>query len=183
VPEDLRRRPLLLLLAAGGFAALVGVWVALSPRTDNPLHPGMQAPDFQLPDLDGGNVSLQEQRGNVVFINFWGTWCAPCREEAPALERLYRELGESGFQVLAISIDAADGKTLVEAFRDEFDLSFPILLDPERRTYSVYQATGVPETFVVGPDGRLSERFVGPRDWDEQRYARAVERLLARRLP
>jgi peroxiredoxin len=183
VAEEAARRPLLVFLAAGGFAVVVGLWVALSSGSDHPLHPGMPAPEFELPDLQGGSVSLAEQRGNVVFINFWGTWCAPCREEAPALERLYREMGERGFQVLAISIDGAEGRSLVEAFRDEFDLSFPILLDPERRAYSAYQATGVPETFLVAADGTLSERFVGPRAWDEPRYARAVERLLSRSTP
>jgi peroxiredoxin len=182
VPET-RRRPLLLLFASGGFAVLVGLWVAFSAGPEHPLHAGMPAPDFELPDLEGRPVSLADQRGSVVFINLWATWCAPCRKEAPALERLYRELKEQGFEILAISIDDEEDEASVEAFRDEFALSFPILRDPERRAYAAYQATGVPETYVVDAEGLLSERFVGPRSWDEPRYARAVERLLASRSP
>jgi peroxiredoxin len=178
-----RRRPFLVLFASGGFAALVGLWVAFSPGSERPLYGGMPAPDFELPDLEGRSVSLGEQRGNVVFINLWATWCAPCRTEAPALERLYRELGGQGFEILAISIDDAEDQESVEAFRDEFQLTFPILLDPERRAYAAYQATGVPETYVVDAEGRLSEWFIGPRSWDEPRFARAVERLLASRGP
>jgi peroxiredoxin len=138
----------------------------------------MPAPAFELPDLEGRMVSLAEQRGRVVFINLWATWCAPCRTEAPALERLYRELGGQGFEVLAISIDDADQREAVESFRDEFQLTFPILLDPGRVAYAAYQATGVPETFVVDAEGRIAEWFIGPRSYDEPRFARAVERLL-----
>ena len=178
---EVRRRPLLLLFASGGFAALVGLWVALSPGSERPLYTGMPAPGFELPDLEGRMVSLTEQRGRVVFINLWATWCAPCRTEAPALERLYRELGGQGFEVLAISIDDADQREAVESFRDEFQLTFPILLDPGRVVYAAYQATGVPETFVVDAEGRLAEWFIGPRSYDEPRFARAVERLLESR--
>jgi len=141
----------------------------------------MPAPGFELPDLEGRMVSLAGQRGRVVFINLWATWCAPCRTEAPALERLYRELGGQGFEVLAISIDDADQREAVESFRDEFQLTFPILLDPGRVAYAAYQATGVPETFVVDGEGRLAEWFIGPRSYDEPRFARAVERLLESR--
>jgi peroxiredoxin len=114
----------------------------------------------------------------VVFVNFWATWCAPCRDEAPALERLYREFSERGFEILAISIDETASRDTVRSFREEFDLTFPILIDPARSIYGAYQATGVPETFLIDPQGRIVERFVGPRGWDEPRYARAIERLL-----
>jgi peroxiredoxin len=140
---------------------------------------GAPAPGFELPALSGTAVALGDLRGRVVFVNFWATWCPPCREEAPALERLYRRLRGEGFEVVGVSIDDPSGREAVERFRDEFSLSFPLLVDPDRSAYRAYQATGVPETFVVDRSGRLAERFVGPRDWDEPRYANAVRTLLA----
>jgi thiol-disulfide isomerase/thioredoxin len=122
--------------------------------------------------------SLGELRGKIVFVNFWATWCPPCRDEAPSLERLHRRLAARGLEVLAVSIDDRAAVAAVAEFRRELGLTLPILLDPERTAYLRYQATGVPETFVVGRDGRLVERIVGPRDWDQPRYAALLDRLL-----
>ncbi|MEE9281863.1 MAG: TlpA disulfide reductase family protein [Myxococcota bacterium] len=172
-----RQRVLLLVVAvlvAGAAGALVGIRGSATP----PLRQGAIAPDFSLPALDGRERSLSELRGRVVFVNFWATWCAPCEEEAPALDRLYRRLRDEDFEILAVSIDAPGQRSRVNEFGQEYSLSFPILLDPEQRAYAAYKASGVPETFLVGPDGRLVERFIGPRDWDQPRYASAVRRLL-----
>ncbi len=167
-----------LLVAAALVAAAAGVLVGLRGTSAPPLRVGTPAPDFSLPSLAGPDRSLAELRGRVVFVNFWATWCAPCKEEAPSLDRLYRSFPRESFEILAVSIDAPGLDREVGAFGDEYELSFPILLDPEQRTYAAYQASGVPETVVVGVDGRLIERFVGPRDWDQPRYARAVRRLI-----
>ena len=174
-----RAGPLPLLIAVGLFAAAAAALVVARPPADPPLRLGAEAPAFELADLGGQPLSLVGLRGHVVFVNFWGTWGAPCREEAPSLERLDRELRGEGLEVVAVSIDEAGAREEVEAFRDEFELSFPILLDPDRRIYGAFQATGVPETFLIDHRGRLAERFVGPRSWTEPRYARAVRRLLA----
>jgi peroxiredoxin len=157
-------------------ASALFVW--LRPAPPGVLRVGAPSPELRLPDLDGKPVALAELRGRVVFVNFWGTWCAPCRDEAPALERMYRRLQGEGFEVLAVSIDAPDAADAVRAFRDEFSLSFPILLDADRATYVAFGATGVPETFLVDREGRIWERFVGPRDWDQPRYETAVRALL-----
>jgi thiol-disulfide isomerase/thioredoxin len=114
----------------------------------------------------------------VVFLNFWATWCAPCREEAPSLQRIYTDLSDEGFELVAISIDPENASAEIEAFRSEFELSFPIVLDAARVAYDAYGATGVPETFLIDREGRLAERYVGPRNWDEPRYTRAIRRLL-----
>jgi peroxiredoxin len=174
-----RASSLRLLLAASAVAVAAGLWVALgSSGPAHPLRSGAVAPGFNAAELEGRSFSLAEQHGRVVFVNFWATWCAPCRDEAPALERLYREFSERGFEILAISIDETASRDTVRSFREEFDLTFPILIDPARSIYGAYQATGVPETFLIDPQGRIVERFVGPRGWDEPRYARAIERLL-----
>jgi peroxiredoxin len=169
----------LLGLAAASFAAGVALLVALRPPADPPLRAGAPAPGFELPGLSGDAVDLGDLRGRVVFVNFWATWCPPCRKEAPALERLYRNLRAEGFEVLGVSIDDPSARDAIERFREEFGLTFPLLVDPDRSAYRAYQATGVPETFLVDRAGRVVERFVGPRDWDEPRYANAVRALLA----
>lgn len=174
-----RRRSLPLLLVVGLFALAAGALVVARPPADPPLRSGAPAPDFRLDTLDGGRLSLEESRGRVVFVNFWATWCPPCRDEAPGLERLYRDLRGEGFELLAVSIDAPGAREKVDEFRGEFGLSFPILFDPDRRVYEAFQATGVPETFLVDQRGEIVERFVGPRDWEQSRYAAAIRRLLA----
>ena len=128
-----RAGPLPLLIAVGLFAAAAAALVVARPPGDPPLRLGAEAPVFELADLGGHSLSLAELRGHVVFVNFWGTWCAPCRDEAPSLERLYRELRGEGLEVVAVSIDDAAAREEVGAFRDEFELSVPILLDPDRR--------------------------------------------------
>lgn len=174
---DGRSGVLPLLVVCALFAAGVGALVALrapslAPRIDAP------APGFSLPDLDGNPVSLADLRGRVVFLNFWATWCAPCRDEAPSLDRLYAALRDRGFEVVGVSIDAARDRAAIAEFQAEFELAFPILVDPQKSAYGAYGATGVPETFLIDADGRLVERFIGPRNWDEPRYARALRRLL-----
>ena len=167
-----------LLFLAGLAAVIAGLFVALQGPTSLPLRVGSAAPELRLSDLSGRVVSLAALRGRVVFVNFWGPWCAPCRTEAPSLARFYRKLRDDGFEILAVSVDGPGGPGEVEAFRQEFELSFPILRDPGKKVYRAYQVTGVPETYMIDPHGQLVERFIGPRDWDDPRYERAVRRLL-----
>jgi peroxiredoxin len=136
------RGVVLLLLATVVFAALAGGYMALREPAGPSLRPGSPAPGFSLPVAGGAEVSLAELRGRVVFVNFWATWCAPCREEAPSLERLYQSLAGEGFELLGISIDGEGDRAAIEAFRSQYGLTFPIPLDPEKRVYGAYQATG-----------------------------------------
>ena len=167
-----------LLLIAGLVAVGAGVFAALREPGPPGAQAGHLAPEFSLPGLEEGHLSLSDYRGRVLFVNFWATWCAPCKEEAPALERLYRRLGDRDFALLAISVDAPERRAAVRDFREEFELSFPILLDPRREAYRRYRVYGVPETFLIDARGRIAERFIGPRNWDDPRYAHAIERLL-----
>jgi peroxiredoxin len=171
--------PLLGVAAALAVAMGALVWWRAAPA--GPGLVGSIAPAVSLPDTGGANVSLAALRGTVVFLNFWATWCAPCREEAPSLERLYGALRDEGFHVLAVSVDAPGLRPEVESFQRELGLSFPILFDPEKRAYQAFGVSGIPETFLIAPDGRVVEHYVGPRDWDAPRYARAIRRLLAAR--
>jgi len=168
-----------LLVAVAIFAAAAGALVFFREPAGPSLRRGAEAPTFSLPVPGNAKVSLEDLRGRVVFVNFWATWCAPCREEAPSLERLYQGLRDEGFEVLAISIDADKDAAAIDAFTREFAFTFPVPRDPEKRVYAAYQASGVPETFLVDRQGRVLERFVGPQNWDDPRYARAIRRALA----
>jgi peroxiredoxin len=169
-----------LLIVAALFAAGVGAYVAVRPPAAPVLRNGALAPDFRLP-VHGSqkDVRLSALRGKVVFVNFWATWCAPCRSEAPALERLHQTLSGADFEILAISIDKPEDEPAVEAFQKEFSIGFPILLDRNREAYTAYQVSGVPETFLVDQSGKVLEHFIGPQNWEDPRYSRAIRRALA----
>lgn len=139
---------------------------------------GATAPDFALPDLDrGGAVRLSDFRGRVVLVNFWATWCKPCEDEMPAMEKLYRELHPRGFELLAISV--GEEASVVKAFRDGLGVTFPILLDGDKTVSSTWQTYAFPESLLVDRDGVILERYVGPREWDAPAYVDRIARLLA----
>jgi peroxiredoxin len=146
------------------------------------LGRGAEAPDFELPRLmEAPPVSIAALRGQVVLLNFWATWCKPCEEEMPAMERLYRELGPRGFELVAISVDDDSGP--VKAFRERLDITFPIALDPEQKSTRLYQTMGFPESVLVDREGNIVERYVGPRDWDHPAFAERIAALLPPREP
>ncbi len=130
------------------------------------IREGMSAPSFTLPRLSGGSLVLEEMKGKLVFLNFWVTWCSPCREEMPSMERLYNRFRDHGLEILAVSVDQ-EGKETVSSFQENYQLSFPILLDPEGKVNRLYQTTGFPETFLIDPHGNVIIKIVGPRDWDD----------------
>ncbi len=157
---------------------LLGIGI-LSLREDvaAPVARGVVAPVFTLPSLEGGPpVALEELRGQVVLVNFWATWCKPCEDEMPAMDRLYRALKPEGFEMLAISVDEETDP--VHEFRQRLGVSFPILLDPAQNVAGAYQTTGFPESLLVDQDGMIVERYIGPRDWDHATYAERIRRLM-----
>ncbi|MCZ6464501.1 MAG: TlpA disulfide reductase family protein [Proteobacteria bacterium] len=162
----------------GGAVLLVGVaLIAISDDVPPPLQRGVPAPNFALAPLGGGErVSLSHYDGQVVLVNFWATWCKPCEDEMPAMQRLHRSLQGEPFELLAISVDR--GADDVAAFRERLGLVFPILLDPEQIASRAYQTTGFPETLLIDHRGRLVERYIGPRDWDDPVYLERIRRLL-----
>lgn len=148
-----------------------------TPQDDLAPRIGQLAPDFTLPDLQGNQVQLSGLRGKVVFINFWATWCPPCIEEMPTMQRLYDRLHEQGLEILAISIDPL-GAQVVAPFMQRYRLTFPALLDPQEHVNRLYRTGGVPESFVIDKQGRLVEKVVGPRDWSHPQVTAMFERLL-----
>jgi peroxiredoxin len=141
------------------------------PRVGQPLA------DFTLPDLQGHSVQLSALRGKVVFINVWATWCPPCVDEMPTMQRLHERLHSRGLEILAISLDAL-GAQVVEPFMRDYRLTFTALLDPKGTVERLYRTGGVPESFIVDKQGRLVEKIVGPRDWTHPHLLATFERLL-----
>src|SRR5262249_21192180 len=156
-PRDHRRHPLAgpeqmarsrglkiaVVTAALGVAAVLTVG-ALQCRAPAPAI----APDFAVPDLDGQAVRLSNYRGKVVLLNLWATWCPPCREEMPSMERLFRQLRDRGFVLLAVSQDEA-GRAAVDPFVRDMGLTFPVLVDPQHQVGDRYQVWGYPESFII----------------------------------
>ncbi|NQZ96113.1 MAG: TlpA family protein disulfide reductase [Myxococcales bacterium] len=152
--------------------------VVLGPDAPPPVIRGSVAPGFELSRVDGGApVTLEGLRGKVVLLNFWATWCKPCEDEMPAMERLHRELAASGFALLAISVD--DSVEPVQAFRKRLGLTFPVLHDVEKDVSETYQAFRFPESLLVDAEGVVVERYIGPKEWDAPSYVDRVRRLLA----
>ncbi len=122
--------------------------------------------EFHLPDLNGEMRSSDEFRDRVILVNFWATWCAPCRREMPALNRLHQHLASRGFSVIGIHVgpDAA----LAESFLQKVLVAFPILID-EEMVLSGWGVAGLPTTFLIGPDGETLARYVGEKTWDSKK--------------
>jgi cytochrome c biogenesis protein CcmG, thiol:disulfide interchange protein DsbE len=148
--------------------------------------PGGEAPVFEALTLDGEPRSLDDFRGKVVLLNVWATWCPPCRYEMPSMQRLYEAFAGQDFEIVAVSIDAPVGQRdpvgnpggNIRAFADSLSLTFPILHDPQGRIQRTYQTTGVPETFVIGRDGRIYRRVSGATEWDRPGHIEFIQRLL-----
>jgi peroxiredoxin len=134
------------------------------------------APDFTLPSLDGPNLRLQEQRGRVVMINFWATWCGPCRVEMPHLAKLYEKYRGSGFTVLAVNIDEDPYKAA--GLAKQLGMRFPVLLDTEKKVSRLYDLSTMPSTILVDRDGRVRYVHRGYREGYEDTYDKQIRELL-----
>ncbi len=152
-------------------AVLLGVLTLLQGKDSilnlshrNRIEPGIRAPNFTFPALDGRIVELAHYRGKVVFLNIWATWCPPCREEMPSVQTLYQELKGEDFEILAVSIDALGAKA-VAPFMKKYKLGFPALLDTGASIQNLYGTTGVPETFIIDKKGIVVKKTLGARDW------------------
>lgn len=163
----------LLLVLAG--TAVVGA-VDVQPAV------GHRAPDFTLRSGEGKPVQLaQVLKGKAVFLNFWATWCPPCREEMPSMERVYRDYKTRGLEILAVSIDAGDEAAVparVKAFMAGLTLTFPALLDPKMEVVRAYRLRGLPTTYLIDRTGVIRAAVVGPRDWATPEFRERLDGLL-----
>jgi peroxiredoxin len=135
------------------------------------------APDFTLQSLNGGKVSLNQYRGNYVLVNFWATWCGPCKMEMPSLETLYQRFKSKNFTLLAISNDMFGAK-IVEPYIKANNLSFPILLDQQLQASNKFGVVSLPTTFMIDPEGNIIGELRGAEDWATPENLLYFENLL-----
>ena len=136
-----------------------------------------QAKDFKVTALDGGKLALADLRGKVVFLNLWATWCEPCKEEMPAMERLWQRYKAQGLIVLALSMDSSGAK-VVKPYIEQGKYTYPVGLDPKMETASLYGARSVPSTFIIDRGGAIRAIALGPREWDGRASFAYFEALL-----
>jgi peroxiredoxin len=160
----LKRQYLPLLLACAVGSATAAVQMSSS------------APDFTLRSVGGANLRLQEQRGQVVLVNFWATWCGPCRQEMPHLNRLYDKYRSSGFVLLGVNID--DDPRAAADLATKLGLRFPVLLDTDKKVSRVYDMSAMPATLLIDRDGRVRHIHRGYREGFERTYEEQVRSLL-----
>ena len=147
------------------FMSLICSLTACS-KAPQPPREGQAAPDFTLKDLAGRDVNLKALQGKVVLVNFWATWCPPCRSEVPSMVKLNAAMAGKPFQMLAVSIDEG-GKEAVEDFFKRSGATLPVLLDTQQKISKIYGTTGVPETFVLDKHGIVLKKIVGAMDWND----------------
>ncbi len=133
---------------------------------------GRIPPDFSLVDMKGKTWKLSDLKGQVVFVNFWATWCPPCRSEMPSMQKLHVSMPEGKFKMLTILYN--DKPETAAAYADQLKLTFPILLDPDGKIGKAYGLTGVPETYIVDKEGVLRHKILGPREWNTPTARKAL---------
>jgi peroxiredoxin len=141
----------------------------------------IEAPDFTLESLNGNNTSLSDFRGKVVFLNFWATWCGPCRTEVKDIDKLYEALKDEDFTVMAVDIQEKEKS--VTSFMSKFDVDFPVYLDRTGSVSSQYGVTGIPTTYIVDPEGKVVGWAVGPREWGSTESVDLMRSLMPKNNP
>lgn len=134
------------------------------------------AAEFNLPLLERRNVGLKDFKGKVVILNFWASWCPPCREEMPSLERLYKGYKDKGLLILGVNYMETPKK--VKGFMKEFKLTFPTLLDKDGEVMREYMVVGIPTTFIIDKKGMVAGKVFGDREWDNGHAKALVEELI-----
>lgn len=134
------------------------------------------APDFTLKSNQAGNMRLSEQRGNVVLINFWASWCGPCRTELPEMEKLQQDYQDLGFTILAVNVDEDSSKA--NMLLDDIKVTYPILFDPSAKVSKLYDVSAMPTTVIVDRNGNQRLLHKGYKAGDEKKYAKAIKALI-----
>jgi len=164
-------------------AALVAAWALGTARaaettaqTLTRLDQPFAAPEFSLRGEDGRTYRLADYRGRVVVLNFWATWCPPCRYEMPSMERAHQKTRREGIAVLAVNVgETADQ---IFEFTGRYPATFPLLLDRDGAVSRRYPVIGLPTTFVIDPRGIVTHRAIGGREWDDERLLGELRKLL-----
>ncbi|MGB5278307.1 MAG: TlpA disulfide reductase family protein [Gammaproteobacteria bacterium] len=152
---------------------LVCVWLSLVTATGFAAH--TQAPSIQLPAITG-DVDLSQRRGKVVYLDFWASWCEPCRESFPWMAKLKDKYGNQGLEVIAVNLDKERAKA--DAFLETMEINFIVAFDPVGETASKYELRGMPGSYLIGRDGNIHASHLGFRHKDKEKLESAIQRLL-----
>ena len=167
----MKRLILLLLLVQPGYTPAAEI---LSPV------PGrVMAPDFNLPDTEGKMHQLSDYRGKTVIINFWTTWCPPCREEIPSMNRAWQSLQNEDVIILAINM--GEDEDTIFVFTADYPAEFPLLLDRDGAVIAQWPVKGLPTTYIIAPDGSIAYRAIGGRAWDDSGILETLRALQKQR--
>jgi peroxiredoxin len=139
------------------------------------------APDFALKDIDGKLRRLSENRGKVVLVNFWATWCPPCRREMPSMQRAWTHLKGENFEMYAVNVGEDEDTIFGFTFSTGVELTFPILLDRDAQIIKAWSVIALPTSFIVDPQGRIVYRAVGGREWDDPALLGKIRELIPKR--
>jgi len=156
--------------------ALAALLLLAAPHAEPAIAPASSAPDFTLRTMEGPNLRLQEQRGQVVMINFWATWCGPCRQEMPHLNRLFEKYRASGFVLLGVNVDD-DPRNAAEVAA-KLGVKFPMLLDTDRKVSHLYDLSSMPSTLLIDRDGKVRYLHRGYQSGFEDTYEKQIRELL-----
>jgi peroxiredoxin len=163
--------------AAAALAALLALPLSMAPgQARAAVAQDAPAPDFTLPSSQGANLRLREQRGQVVLINFWATWCGPCRREMPELNRIYGKYRPAGFVLLGVNVDEDPDNARGVASR--IGVQFPVLFDSHQAVSRLYDLGTMPSSVLIDRDGRVRGVFLGYKDGYERQYEKQIAELL-----
>lgn len=137
--------------------------------------PNIPAPAFELPDIDDNIHKLSDYRGKPLIVNFWATWCPPCRKEMPSMERAWKIIESQGIEMVAINV--GEDFDAVFGFTGEIDMSFPLLIDPSGKEPQRWPIRGLPTTYVINPKGEIVYQAIGGREWDDEALLNQVRAL------
>ena len=143
------------------------------------LDPGSPVPDFAAVTLAGDTVSLDGLRGSPVLLNLWATWCTPCRAETPYLQSLHERFADAGLEVVGVSVDSRGAREDVDAFVEEFGVTYRILHDPAMASMDIFEVLGLPATYLIAADGTIRWKRLGPVDEGDRSFEEALEALVA----
>lgn len=164
------------LIPLTALAILTAIICSQNAYANSTVQPIALAADFTLPSRDGSNQRLAEQRGNIVLVNFWASWCGPCREELPEMEKLQQKYQDLGFTVLAVNVDDKPEKANI--LLNDVDVTFPVLYDSDGKVSELYDVSAMPTTVIVDRNGIARLTHKGYKTGDEKRYEKAIKLLM-----
>ena len=166
---------MLMLLALPLFLSSTGVFAASNVQTLTKVPGNPDAPEFNLEDQDGNFLKMSDYKGKVVIVNFWATWCPPCRKEMPSMQRAWEILKKENIEMLAINV-GEDGDQIF-SFTAEYPVQFPLIMDKDSSVVRQWKVRGLPTTYIVNPAGKIVYQAIGDREWDSDEIMNQIRNL------